>query len=125
MVNNFVVDTNVLLHNPQAIYSFADNNIIIPITVIEELDKFKSSTDRKGMHARQVLREIDSCIKKGALNKGAKIKSGGSLKIDLGIQEKLQHLPNGMNLAANDNKILSCAYELQKRGKLYSLFLKI
>lgn len=118
MVKNFVLDTNVLLHNPQAIYSFADNNIIIPITVIEELDKFKSSTDRKGMHARQVLREIDSCIKKGALNKGAKIKSGGSLKIDLGIQEKLQHLPHGMDLAANDNKILSCAYELQKKGEI-------
>ncbi|MBN2547509.1 MAG: PhoH family protein [Spirochaetes bacterium] len=117
MIKNFILDTNVLLHNPQALYSFADNTVIIPITVIEELDKFKSFTDRKGMHARQVLREIDGCIKKGALNKGAKIKSGGSLRIDLGIAEKIQNLPQNMDFNANDNKILSSAYDLQKKGE--------
>ena len=62
MEKNFVLDTNVLIHNPQSLYSFADNNVIIPITVIEELDRFKTSADKKGMHARQVLREIDSLI---------------------------------------------------------------
>lgn len=118
MIKNFVLDTNVLLHNPLALYSFADNNIIIPITVIEELDKLKTSSDRKGMHARQALREIDACVKKGALNKGAKIKSGGTLKIDLGITEKIQLLPPSMDPNSNDNKIISCAYALQQQGEV-------
>ena len=47
MIKNFVLDTNVLIHNPQAIYSFTDNNVIIPITVIEELDNFKTHSDKK------------------------------------------------------------------------------
>jgi len=114
MVKNFVLDTNVLIHNPNAIYSFTDNNVIIPITVIEELDRFKSHSDKKGMHARQVLREIDSCIKKGALKKGAKIKNGGTLKIHLGYTSK--NIPN-MDLSLNDNKILNVAYDLQINGE--------
>jgi PhoH-like ATPase len=114
MVKNFVLDTNVLIHNPNSLYSFTDNNVIIPITVIEELDKFKSSSDKKGMHARQALREIDSCIKKGALKKGAKLSNGGTLKIELGTH----HIPlPNLDLNKEDNKIISVAYELHHRGE--------
>ncbi len=56
----FILDTNVLIHNPESLYSFTDNTVIIPITVVEELDRFKSNSDKKGMHARHALREIDS-----------------------------------------------------------------
>ena len=59
MPKYFVLDTNVLLHNSNAVTAFADNVVVLPMTVIEELDRFKSSVDKKGMHARQVLREID------------------------------------------------------------------
>lgn len=114
MKKYFVLDTNVLIHNPQSIYSFSDNTIIIPITVIEELDKFKSSSDKKGMHARQVLREIDSVIKKGALTKGAKLDNGGRLKIHFPHYE-LDNLP--MDISINDNKILAAAWELQSQEK--------
>jgi PhoH-like ATPase len=113
-MKNFVLDTNVLIHNPLAIYSFTDNNVIIPITVIEELDRLKSYSDKNGMHARRVLREIDACIKKGALNKGAKINGGGTLKIYLTSKETI--IPN-MDLSLNDNKIIAVAYELQKKGE--------
>ncbi|MFP4521506.1 MAG: PhoH family protein [Fibrobacterota bacterium] len=113
-VKNFVLDTNVLIHNPSALYSFADNNIIIPITVIEELDKFKSHSDKKGMHARQALREIDAQIKRGALKKGAKMKNGGTLKLSLG--KDLEDIPH-MDPALNDNKILAAAWKLQQSGK--------
>lgn len=115
MIKTFVLDTNVLIHNPMAIYSFTDNNVIIPITVIEELDNFKNSPDKKGMHARQILREIDACVKKDALKKGAKIKSGGTLKIVL--YPEVTSLPN-LDLTKNDNKILAVAYELQKKEKM-------
>ncbi len=116
MIKNFVLDTNVLIHNPMAIYSFTDNNVIIPLTVIEELDNFKSYTDKKGMHARQVLREIDSCIKKGALNKGAKIKSGGTLKILVDSENNI-NIPN-LDISKSDNKILGVAYKLQQKEEM-------
>ncbi len=103
-----------MIHNPFAIYSFSDNDVIIPITVIEELDNFKNSSDKKGMHARQVLREIDSCIKKGALKKGAKMQNGGTLRIDL-VSKELK-IPN-IDLSKNDNKIIGVAYELQQKGE--------
>ena len=112
MPKYFVLDTNVLLHNPGALYSFADNTVVIPITVIEELDNFKSSTDKKGMHARQVLREIDSLIKKGALEKGAKLENAGRLRIGFLPVDYL--LPSDMDRSLPDNKILSVALDFQK-----------
>ena len=113
MIKNFVLDTNVLLHNPAALASFTDNNVIIPIVVVEELDKFKASADKKGMHARQALREIDSLIKKGALDKGAKMENGGTLKISFSSGENLPDC----DASLNDNKILVVALELQKKGE--------
>lgn len=112
MKKNFVLDTNVLIHNPQAIYSFADNNVIIPVTVIEELDEFKTSPDKKGMHARQVLREIDSLIKKGAISKGAKMSNGGTLIIS--FVPKDVRMPD-VDPSIADNKILATAWDLQHK----------
>jgi PhoH-like ATPase len=109
MKKNFVLDTNVLIHNPQALYSFADNNVIIPLTVIEELDQLKTSPDKKGMHSRQVLREVDSLIKKGALNKGAKMTNGGTLIISFGPKETIPDMDPDLA----DNKILAVAWDLQ------------
>lgn len=116
MEKYFILDTNVLIHNPQALYSFAEHYVILPITVIEELDKFKNFSDKKGMHARHALREIDSVVKKGALKKGAKLSNGGRLLITLGRNaEAAADLP--IDLSLNDNKILATAYAYQKEGK--------
>ncbi len=114
MKKNFVLDTNVLIHNPHSIYSFADNNVIIPVIVIEELDTFKSSPDKKGMHAREVLREIDTLIKKGALKKGAKMSNGGTLIISFGPKDI--DIPD-IDTQLNDNKILAVAWSLQRKSK--------
>ena len=115
MAKDFVLDTNVLIHNPTAINSFADNNVIIPITVIEELDQLKSGADKKGMHARQVLREIDALIRKGALKKGAKMSNKGTLMVAFAPKEEL--LPNDVSEDLNDNKILAVAWKLQQEGR--------
>jgi len=115
MKKYFVLDTNVLIHNPQSLYSFADSTVIIPITVIEELDRFKSSSDKKGRNVRQVLREIDGLLKKGALKTGAKMKNGGKLKIALLANDKI--VPQ-LDANENDNKILGVAWELQKDKKM-------
>jgi PhoH-like ATPase len=110
----FVLDTNVLIHNPMALYSFADNKVVIPITVIEELDNLKNSVDKKGMHARQVLREIDIHIKHGALKQGAKMPNHGVMVVSLGAPPEEFPL---LDANINDNKILSVAWDLQQRGE--------
>ncbi|MBU3684604.1 MAG: hypothetical protein FGM39_11445, partial [Phycisphaerales bacterium] len=56
---HFVLDTNVLLHNPQSIFKFEEHEVVIPLTVIEELDKFKKNNDETGRNARQVVRSLD------------------------------------------------------------------
>lgn len=116
MKKYFVIDTNVLLHNPLAIHSFDEHNVILPIFVIEELDKFKGFSDKNGMHARLVLREIDQLITKGALKKGASLKSKGNLTIDLGDEEEVPKLFT-MDLTKMDNKILLVAYKYLKKKK--------
>jgi PhoH-like ATPase len=110
---HFILDTNVLLHNPDSIYAFQENTVVIPITVVEELDSFKRKSDKMGMHARQVLRELDSSIQQGALKTGAKLKSGGLLKIALGPAK--EKIPN-VDPTLADNKILAVTWELQKKG---------
>jgi PhoH-like ATPase len=76
MVKNYVLDTNVVLLDPQAIFKFEDNNIIIPIGVIEELDKFKKDQTELGKNARQISRYLDDLRHDGDLRKGVKIGDG-------------------------------------------------
>ncbi|MGE4169242.1 MAG: PhoH family protein [Candidatus Margulisiibacteriota bacterium] len=109
----FVLDTNVLIHNPAALYSFSEHTVVLPITVIEELDKFKTASDKKGMHARQVMREIDGLVRKGALKEGAKIKTGGKLRIALCPEKSVL---SSLDLSVNDNKILNCALSFLAPG---------
>ncbi|NQT65938.1 MAG: PhoH family protein, partial [FCB group bacterium] len=54
----FVLDTNVLIHNPRAMFTFEENTVVIPITVIEEVDNFKKGVDEKGRNARQIGRYL-------------------------------------------------------------------
>ena len=58
-IKAFVLDTNVLLHSGQSIESFQDNDVIIPMAVLEELDKFKKNNDELGRNARMVIRKLD------------------------------------------------------------------
>src|SRR3954465_16016691 len=87
---HFVLDTNVLLHNPNALFMFADNEVIIPFDVIEELDKFKTNTDDLGRNARTVIRHLDRLREKGNLSEGVSIDStGGHLRVILEEDQKL------------------------------------
>ena len=78
-----VLDTNVLLHDPESPLHFANENIVIPIQVVEEVDRFKKDPGEKGRNARRVSRLLDSLQKKGNLSSGVKInnKSEGTIKI--------------------------------------------
>ena len=67
MKKTFVLDTNVLIHNPHALESFQDNTVVVPIAVIEELDTFKKYQDERGRNAREVARMLDDLRQKGEL----------------------------------------------------------
>lgn len=81
MVKNYILDTNVLLTNPNSIYDFEDNCVIIPIGVIEELDKFKKDITELGRNARQSSRLLDELREKGDLRVGVSLGEHGILKV--------------------------------------------
>lgn len=115
MQKTFILDTNVLIHDPDAIYAFADNKVVIPMTVIEELDKVKTFRDNIGYNTRQVTRKIDELRKKGSLYDGVKINSGGLFKV-IRINGKGEW-PDGLDHNKRDNVIIQTAYNLLKTEK--------
>jgi PhoH-like ATPase len=82
-VKNYVLDTNVLLHDARAIYAFADNNVVIPIYVIEEVDTFKKDQSELGRNARQIARELDGFRSEGGLSHPQKLPNGGTVRVAL------------------------------------------
>ena len=117
MKKNFVFDTNVLLHDPRAIFHFEDNNVVIPIYVIEELDSFKKHANELGRNARQLARYIDQYRKEGCLSgDGATLPNGGNLRVlltDTRHTVKTEGLFQDKHMA--DNKILALALDLKER----------
>ncbi|MDQ3368046.1 MAG: PhoH family protein [Myxococcota bacterium] len=82
-VKNYVLDTNVLLHDARAFYAFADNNVIIPIYVIEEIDTFKKDQSELGRNARQVARLLDEHRSEGGLSQAQPMPNGGTVRVAL------------------------------------------
>ena len=111
----FVLDTNIFIHRPDAILSFRDNEVVIPLWVLEELDKLKSGSEEKARNARQAIRLLDSLSKKGKLSEGVYIpESNSTLRISLSYEEKHTF---DMDLSRMDNKIILCALQLKNEGK--------
>jgi len=81
MRKRYVLDTNVLLHDPNALHQFQDNEVIIPFKVIEEIDRFKRDQSELGRNARQVSRMLDEIRLKGNLHEGVTLPGGGDLRI--------------------------------------------
>ncbi len=112
----FVLDTNVILHNPESLVSFADNTVLLPIEVLEELDTFKRSHDERGRNARIAIRMLDDLRQKGQPGEGFPLENGGILKIVTGISPgELSKL--GLSESVMDNKILIRAYLLKEQGE--------
>lgn len=111
---HFVLDTNVLLHNPNAIYMFAEHEVVIPLTVLEELDRFKKNSDDTGRNARQVIRQIDRLRKLGRLLDGVPVNDlGGTLRLDRCDRS----VDFGLDLTESDNRILAVAHAMHSAGK--------
>ncbi|MBX3321533.1 MAG: PhoH family protein [Phycisphaeraceae bacterium] len=127
-IKHFVLDTNVLLHNPNALFVFQENNVVIPFPVIEELDTMKRREDDIGRNARACIRHLDLLRKAGKLTEGIdwghiKLPSGvasargpngatGTIRIDVTEYER----PNVIAKTSPDNQIIAVAWHLKKEG---------
>jgi PhoH-like ATPase len=111
---NFVLDTNVLLHDPRSIFSFDDNNVVVPIYVIEEIDNFKRDLSSLGRNARQVARYLDEFREQGRLREGVPIGEGkGSIRVLFSERQLPPELRNGHS--TTDDRILAVALDLRDR----------
>lgn len=108
MIKNYVIDTNVMIHDPKFLYNFEDNNIVIPIIAVEELDKLKKAPGVVGYHARSVLKELNKVRQYGNFLEGISLPNGGTIRIEMNHMD-LSVLPDGMDRQTNDNKILTIA----------------
>jgi PhoH-like ATPase len=114
-VKNYVLDTNVLLHDPNSLLSFQKNNVLIPIEVIEEIDRFKRESTELGQNARTVSRTLDSLRTQGSLSEGVELANGGRLKII--FQKKNANERNGHVIFSSntvDSRIVALALVVQK-----------
>lgn len=112
-VKNYILDTNVLLHDPNSILNFEDNHVLIPIEVIEEIDRFKRDSSERGQNARSVSRMLDDLRKRGSLSEGVKLDNGGRLKI-IFRDEKSHGASNGNGKMTVDSRIVALAQQIQK-----------
>jgi PhoH-like ATPase len=110
----FVLDTNVLLHDPNAMLCFEDNDVVLPMTVIEELDHFKKKSEMIGRNARHVSRTLDALRQQGHLTTGITLNEGGMLRVALCHRETLKELPPELEGDQGDNAILAVALELKR-----------
>ncbi len=116
MIKNFVLDTNVLLHDPNAVFKFQDNRVFVPITVIEELDHFKKDLNMLGRNARTASKFIDRLRAKGNLAEGVPLENGGLLRIAFG-GEGVSLLPPELKGELADNQLLGVALSVRGREK--------
>ncbi len=113
-MKNYILDTNVLLHDPDSLLNFAENNVLIAIEVIEEIDRFKRESTELGQNARTVSRMLDGYRGEGSLSEGVRLPTGGKLKIAF---QKKDLSRNGHSVFTEntvDNRILSLAQAIQK-----------
>jgi PhoH-like ATPase len=111
---NYILDTNVLLHDPNSLLKFEDNNVLLPIEVIEEIDHFKRESTELGQNARSVSRLLDGFRGSGRLSEGVVLPNGGQLRI---IFQKSATARNGHPVFGTnsvDNRILSLASGIKK-----------
>ena len=110
----FVLDTNVLLHNPSSLFKFAEHEVVVPLTVIEELDRFKKNNDETGRNARQAIRSLDELRGRGRLLEGVEWNDqGGSVRIHPCDRSR----PSSLDLDVADNRILGVVSEYHATGR--------
>lgn len=106
----FVLDTNVLLHDPKALFAFDDNETVVPLVVLDELDKKKNGPDEVARHARMVIRALDEMREQGNLHEGVKTSRGGIVRVEINHKD---NVPKHLDPFRADNRIISVTLGLQ------------
>ena len=111
----FVLDTNVLLHDPEALQKFPENDVVIHVMVLEELDRMKRLPNELGKNARAIFQFLDASANsgKGDLHHGVKLENNSNIRIQLHVKMDGSHVSPGIL----DNKIIMAAYYLQEKGE--------
>jgi PhoH-like ATPase len=107
----YVLDTNVLLHDPSSLMHFEDNTVVIPIDVIQEIDRFKREQSERGHHAREVSRLLDSLRDGSSLADGIRLDNGTELRVYWDPND-----PNDPREIEADSHILKVAQKIQRQG---------
>lgn len=113
---SFIIDTNVLLHDPEALLKFPRHHVIIPVTVLEELDKMKRLSNELGKNSRAVFRFLDSLnsLGTGDLHNGVLLENESDVRIQLEIKRDSRF---DFPLSINDNRIIMAACLLKDKGE--------
>lgn len=112
MSTNYIVDTNIMIHDPKFFYRFGEDNLILPILCIEELDNLKRREGIVGYHARLVAKELRNLMQYGDLSSGITLENGGNLRVEMD-HVNTDLLPNGIDIHKNDAKILAVTKSIQ------------
>jgi len=110
----YVLDTNILIHDPKALFNFEGAHIGIPATVLEELDTFKREGTDRGRSAREVIRQLDDLRSRGSLADGVRLENGSTIKIL--FVESLSKVTSPFKMNVEDNEILLTAVCLKDKG---------
>lgn len=113
MSKNYVLDTNVLIHDPQSIFQFKDNNLYIPIYVLEELDKLKNEQTLRGSNSREACRILDDLRCQGSLSRGVKLENEGILFVY--VPKERKYLDVALDKSSMDNAIMQSAIEIKEK----------
>jgi PhoH-like ATPase len=111
----YVLDTNVLLYDPHALFVFDEHDIVLPMTVIEEIDRFKRDLNETGRNARTISRILDELRAKGSLRDGVRLADGGMLRVE--YQTHGPDLDITWGPESNDNRILRQVLRLRQQSK--------
>ena len=114
MKKNYILDTNVLLHDPNSLLKFDDNTVLLPIEVIEEIDRFKRESTELGQNARTVSRMLDGLRGSGQLSEGVPLPNGGHLRIVFHNSKPAENGHAVFSTDSVDNRILSLAFNVKK-----------
>ena len=114
-MKNYVIDTNVLIQAPNALWAFQENRIVIPLVVVEELDHLKKAEGEKGANARKVIRCLEQLRHQGDLLKGVRIGQEGILRIEKNFV--YVELPEELPDDRADNRILQVCVGMREKEK--------
>ena len=116
MAKTYVIDTNVLIQAPYALFCFEENQVVLPLAVLEELDGLKKAEGERGANAREAIRHLEKLRLKGNLLAGVALEKGGMVRVEANCVDQV--LPESLPEDKMDNRILKvCLGIREKPGK--------